>query len=159
MIKLSVSTKFIFTNINISSANYLSFLHNYNDKAELYDYKYVNSILKYKPFNVSFFNTLEILHKFNLLSDNKDNILEISNNASYFEAIHYFERKYKKEYSNYNLLFFNKYYFGDNKEKELNSYNKNLRGGKIFNLHTKEYDGYFDMKCMEKDTKKKNNLI
>jgi hypothetical protein len=113
----------------------------------------VFNILKYKPFNSVFFNVLELLHKFDLIVDKKEDILELSGTPIFFEAILYYEKKYSKTISNYHLIYFDKYNFTKDKEDkkiQLQFYTQYLKG-----LKTETYNGFLDNDFL--NLKKENN--
>lgn len=71
-------------------------------------------IIKFIPqISLHFFNILEVLHKFNIISKKKENILEISRSPIFFEAVNYYEKKCKKKLSNYQTSLYSKYLYLD----------------------------------------------
>lgn len=120
-----------------------------------YDRKDIFNILKYKPFNSNFFSILEILHKYDLINNTTENILEISGNPIFYEAIYYYEKKYRNNISNYNLLFLNNYW-SNTKEKRktyLQYYSQYMK------LKTKEYEKNIDDKFIKNNIKKYDNIF
>lgn len=122
----------------------------------------VFNILKYKPFNSVFFNVLELLHKFELISNKKEDVLELSGSPIFYEAIYYYERKYSKNISNYHLIYFDKYNFTkdeEDKKIQLQFYTQYLKKY----LKTEKYDGLLDKNFLDleksKISKNKNKNI
>lgn len=122
--------------------------------------KYENySIVKYKPFSINFFYSWEIVFRFKLLKENKTfNVLEISSHPSFLEACFYYENKYKKNISNYNLIYPVKYQYSN---KNIN--NKEYIDGytSLFKKHTNVdiYENYFDSEFVFNGNNKKYDII
>jgi 23S rRNA U2552 (ribose-2'-O)-methylase RlmE/FtsJ len=103
------------------------------------------SIIKYKPLSNKFYQAYEEIYKNDLIPDTKIKILEISNNPTYLEAIYYYEKKYKKRVSDYDLLNITKYPYSDASGskfiKDYNSYYTQY----LPMRNTFDYDNFINM--------------
>ena len=112
------------------------------------EFKKQTNILKYKPYNSFFFNVYEVLYKYKILKDCK-NILELSSNPIIYESVQYYETKYKKNKSNYDSIFFSKFYnLKINKNEAYYFYKNKIKVNMI------EYDGYFNENFIKENINK-----
>lgn len=75
------------------------------------------SIIKYKPLTNKFFNVWEEIYKFDIIKRENLKLLELTNNPTYLEACYYYDKKFKKTESEYNLTYFTNYDYKISKQK------------------------------------------
>ncbi len=117
----------------------------------------VKSIVKYRPLSFGFFDVIEILHKFNILTDHNVNILEISGNPIYIEACDYYKKKYfgNRVKWNYNLIFTNRYtYLKSFSSNEFIKYYSQFK-----KVNTMIYDDWIKIDFISNHSKKYNIIF
>ena len=94
------------------------------------------SLVKYIPFTPRFFHAWEILKSFDKLlpigGRKMLDVLEVSNNPSFLEAVYYYERKYRDVVSNYNLDYYTAYNY-----LERENYTAKMEYLKYYSQHIK----------------------